>query len=51
MGRDRDAQEAWDKVSRLIPGTSLSNFKVYAPYKRPEDLDRVLTAARKGGLH
>jgi adenylate cyclase len=51
MGREKEAREAWDKVRRLSPGVSLSGIAQRLPYRRPADLDRVLTAAAKGGLH
>jgi hypothetical protein len=51
MGREKEAREAWDKVRRLSPGVSLSGIAQRLPYRRPADLDRVLTAAAKAGLH
>ncbi|HEV8440477.1 MAG TPA: adenylate/guanylate cyclase domain-containing protein [Methylomirabilota bacterium] len=50
MGRDKEARKAWDKARRLSPGASLSTIKERLPYRRPADLDRILTAAHKAGL-
>ncbi len=51
MGREKEAREAWDRARRLSPGVSLSSLAERVPYRRPADLDRLLTAARKAGLH
>ena len=50
MGRQKDAREAWEKARRLSPEASLSNLKQRLPYRRPADLDRLLTAAHKAML-
>ena len=50
MGRKKEAREAWEKARRLSPEASLSNLKQRLPYRRPADLDRLLTAAHKAML-
>src|SRR5262245_19548879 len=50
MGRENEAREAWDKARQLSPGVSLSDLRQRLPYRRPADLDRFLTAARKAGM-
>jgi hypothetical protein len=51
MGREKQARDAWAKVSQLSPGVSLARMSERLPYRRPADLDRLLTAANKAGLH
>jgi class 3 adenylate cyclase len=51
IGREKAAREAWDKARQLSPGVSLASLSQRLPYRRPADLDRLLTAANKGGLH
>jgi adenylate cyclase len=50
MGRTKEARETWEKARRLSPEASLSNLKQRLPYRRPADLDRLLTAAHKAML-
>jgi adenylate cyclase len=50
MGRKKEAREAWEKARRLSPEASLSNLKQRLPYRRPADLDRLLTAAHTAML-
>lgn len=50
-GREKEAREAWDKASTLSPEASLSNLRQRLPYRRPADLDRFLTGARKAMAH
>jgi adenylate cyclase len=50
MGQDKEAAEAWHKAHVLSPNASLSSLRDRLPYKRPADLDRLLTAAQKGGM-
>jgi adenylate cyclase len=50
MGRDKEARAAWDQAQRIGSGASLASIGQRVPYQRPEDLDRLLTAARKAGL-
>ena len=47
QGRVKAAREAWDKASQLSPGASMPNLRERLPYKRPADLDRLLTAAHR----
>jgi adenylate cyclase len=49
MGREKEARESWDEARRLSPGTSTLAQRV--PYRRPADLDRLLSAARKAGFY
>ena len=50
MGREDEARAAWQAASRLSPGASIAVIRQRLPYRRPADLDRFLTAARKAGL-
>jgi adenylate cyclase len=50
LGRDDEARAAWAAASRLSPGASNAVLSRQLPYKRPADLDRFLSAARKAGL-
>ena len=50
LGRHEEAQAAWRQALQLSPGTSLAGLQQRLPYRRPADLDRFLTAARKAGL-
>jgi adenylate cyclase len=50
LGQIQEARQEWDKASHLTPGTSMTNLRERLPYKRPADLDRLLTAARRAGL-
>jgi adenylate cyclase len=50
LGRVKEAREAWDKASALSPGASMPNLRERLPYKRPQDLDRLLTAAHRAGM-
>ncbi len=49
-GRDGKARAAWAAASRLSPGASMAVLRQRLPYRRPADLDRFLSAARKAGL-
>src|SRR5712692_6536415 len=51
MGREKEAREAWAKARQLSPGASLLTLSQHLPYRRPAGLDRLLTAANKGGIH
>jgi adenylate cyclase len=51
MGRDRDARVAWERARRLTGGTSLETIRQRVPYQQPADVERLLAAARKAGLH
>ena len=50
LGRVKEAREAWDKASHLSPGVSMPNLRDRIPYKRPADLDRLLSAADRAGM-
>ncbi len=50
LGRVKEAREAWDKASHLSPGVSMPNLRDRIPYKRPADLDRLLSAAHRAGM-
>jgi len=50
QGREDEARSAWEAASRLSPGASLEVVKQRLPYRRPADLDRILSAERKAGL-
>ena len=50
LGRTKEARQAWDEAGRISPGASMSNLRDRLPYKRPADLDRLLTAARRAGM-
>jgi len=50
LGRVKEAREAWDKASHLSPGVSMLSLRERIPYKRPADLDRLLTAAHRAGM-
>ncbi len=50
LGRHEEAQAAWRQALQLSPETSLAGLQQRLPYRRPADLDRFLTAARKAGL-
>jgi adenylate cyclase len=50
LGRVREAREAWEKARELNPGVSMGSLRERIPYKRPADLDRLLTAAHRAGM-
>ena len=50
LGRVREAREAWEKASHLSPGVSMGSLRERIPYRRPADLDRLLTAAHRAGM-
>ena len=50
LGRVKEAREAWGKASYLNPGVSMLSLRERIPYKRPADLDRLLTAAHRAGM-
>ncbi len=50
LGRVKEAREAWGKASHLSPGVSMLSLRERIPYKRPADLDRLLTAAHRAGM-
>jgi tetratricopeptide (TPR) repeat protein len=50
LGRLPEAQAAWDRASQLSPGASLTSIQARLPYKRPADMDRLLTAAHRAAM-
>jgi adenylate cyclase len=50
LGQIKEAREEWHKAYMLNPNESMASLHERIPYKRPEDLDRLLTAARRMGL-
>jgi len=50
LGRIKEAREAWGKASELSPGASMASLRERIPYKRPADLDRLLSAAHRAGM-
>jgi adenylate cyclase len=50
LGRVKEAQDEWQQAGHLSRGVSLMNLRDRIPYKRPADLERLLTAARRGGM-
>jgi adenylate cyclase len=50
LGRIKEAREAWGKASELSPGVSMASLRERIPYKRPADLDRLLSAAHRAGM-
>ena len=50
LGRVKEARESWEKAGRLSPGASMLNLRDRIPYKRPVDLDRLLSAAHRAGM-
>ena len=50
LGRVKEAREAWREANRLAPGVSMPSLRDRMPYKRPADLDRLLSAAHRAGM-
>jgi len=50
MGRVQEAQEAWAKAGHLTHGVSMASLRDRIPYRRPADLDRLLTTASRLGM-
>jgi len=50
MGRVNEAREEWHQAYLLRPGESMASIRDRVPYKRPADLDRLLTAAHRAGV-
>ncbi len=50
LGRIKEAREAWGTASHLSPGASIASLRERIPYKRPADLDRLLSAAHRAGM-
>jgi tetratricopeptide (TPR) repeat protein len=51
LGRASEAREAWQKARELSSGVSMLNIRERLPYRRPADVDRLLTAMHRAGLH
>jgi adenylate cyclase len=49
LGRPNEAREEWEQAGHLSSGVSMASLRERLPYKRPADLDRLLTAARHAG--
>jgi adenylate cyclase len=50
VGRMKQAQEEWQQAGHLSRGVSLADLRDRIPYKRPADLERLLSAARRIGM-
>ena len=50
LGRAKESRQEWGKAGHFGPGVSMANLRERLPYKRPADLDRLLTAAHRAGL-
>jgi adenylate cyclase len=50
LGRVKEAREAWDRAGHLSSSSSIATLRERLPYKRPADLNRFFTAARRAGL-
>jgi len=50
LGRTREAREAWARAGALTPGVSMGSLRDRLPYKRPADLDRLLSAVHRAGV-
>src|SRR5437867_4673887 len=49
LGRAQEARDAWNAASRISPGASMSDLRERLPYRRPADLDRILSAVHRAG--
>jgi len=49
LGRMNEAREEFEQASHLGTGASMVSLRERLPYKRPADLDRLLTAAHRAG--
>jgi adenylate cyclase len=50
LGRMKEAREAWAKAGQLSPGASMQSLRDRIPYRRPADLDRLLSAMHRAGM-
>jgi len=50
LGRAKEARESWERAGHLTPGASMLSLRDRIPYKRPADLDRLLSAAHRAGM-
>ena len=50
LGRVPEASQAWTRAGHLSPNASPPGLRERLPYRRPEDLERFLAAARRAGM-
>jgi adenylate cyclase len=50
LGRDQEARESWARAAQLSPGASMLSLRDRIPYRRPADLDRLLSAMHRAGM-
>jgi TolB-like protein/Tfp pilus assembly protein PilF len=50
LGELKEARDEWHQAYLLSPGESMASLRERVPYKRPADLDRLLTAAHRAGI-
>jgi adenylate cyclase len=50
MGREADARAAWARAGELEPGATSATIRQRLPYRRPADVDRVVSAMKRAGL-
>jgi adenylate cyclase len=50
LGQLKEAREEWHLAHMQSPGESIAGLRERVPYKRPADLDRLLTAAHRAGV-
>ena len=49
-GRDKEAQEAVERLRRIDPARRISNLKDWYPLRRPEDVATYVEGLRRAGL-
>jgi adenylate cyclase len=50
LGRMHEAREAWSQTRKLIPSVSMDSLRERIPYKRPADLDRLLSGMHRAAM-
>jgi hypothetical protein len=50
LGRLAEAHKAVDRLRELDPALRIANLREWAPLRRREDLERLESGLRKGGL-
>jgi adenylate cyclase len=50
MGREKEAREAWARAHQLMPNVTLANLRQRVPYRRPADVERLLSAMHRVGM-
>jgi adenylate cyclase len=50
LGRPQEARAAWARAGDLAPGTTSATIRQWLPYRRPADVDRVVSAMQRAGL-